>query len=533
MTAYANIGTSFFPLNGVNLFSGFWPMPIKDSAAGYPSGCATDGSGYPNCFVKNFVSNYGATGIFGAHVATTGVGTIVGQFGGHGQVASLGGGREYTYTWSGPQFPSPPTITNPGWNTSIVVNTGSPVRLEWTCQQFEDQHIQNGCSWFCGDHHDYYAAYYSDSTVSIPANFTGGALYGSTTVTVNADTTYSVQCIASTARTPVVTYPSMNINVYVTGSPNIPPPPTPPSNPNTVSGCAVFSSQKISGITSTTTVTTGDASPIGGFVTDNLLRSTTFTLSCNMTDGTTEQSSIYVKIPPIVSVSTSTDAGEPSTSSDFTVALNESSDVSLTIPYTISGNATEGTDYTTLSPHSVTIPAGQTQALVTVSPIDDLLFEGDETAVLTLGSGTGYMLSTSQKIATTTIIDNEFATSLPTSTISMTSCIGTAGPACELGVNPARVRKGTNVTVTWYVSGMIVGANGNSGDSCSITRSPIGGTNFPASSPNGVSSWINTTGVSETIQSITTFTLTCKAPNNTTATSTSKTVNIIPDVKEI
>ncbi|MGC4016593.1 MAG: Calx-beta domain-containing protein [Luteolibacter sp.] len=56
--------------------------------------------------------------------------------------------------------------------------------------------------------------------------------------------------------------------------------------------------------------------------------------------------------------------------------------------YTLSGMATNGTDYQTLS-GTVTIPAGQTSATITVTPIDDYLQEtGGETVILTLTADT-------------------------------------------------------------------------------------------------------------------------------------------------
>lgn len=56
----------------------------------------------------------------------------------------------------------------------------------------------------------------------------------------------------------------------------------------------------------------------------------------------------------------------------------------LTVYFSLSGTATEGTDYTAVSPHSVTFAAGETTATVTIAPIADEETDVDETVILTL-----------------------------------------------------------------------------------------------------------------------------------------------------
>jgi Calx-beta domain len=63
----------------------------------------------------------------------------------------------------------------------------------------------------------------------------------------------------------------------------------------------------------------------------------------------------------------------------------------LTVHFTITGTATNGADYTTI-PTSVMIPAGQLSVTVTVSPIDDLLVEPEETVVLRLAANSAYRI---------------------------------------------------------------------------------------------------------------------------------------------
>ena len=73
---------------------------------------------------------------------------------------------------------------------------------------------------------------------------------------------------------------------------------------------------------------------------------------------------------------------------------------SLTVDYTVSGTATNGTDYQAI-PLSVTFLAGQATADVFVVPIADGITEAAETAVVTLTDGATYDVGTP---ATTSVI---------------------------------------------------------------------------------------------------------------------------------
>jgi Ca2+-binding RTX toxin-like protein len=77
----------------------------------------------------------------------------------------------------------------------------------------------------------------------------------------------------------------------------------------------------------------------------------------------------------------------------------------LTVNYSISGTATNGIDYTSL-PTSVTFAAGSSTATVTIDPTPDTIVESNETAILTLASGTGYTVGT-PNAATGTITNDD------------------------------------------------------------------------------------------------------------------------------
>ncbi|HAA13410.1 MAG TPA: hypothetical protein DCE41_17660, partial [Cytophagales bacterium] len=135
-----------------------------------------------------------------------------------------------------------------------------------------------------------------------------------------------------------------------------------------------------------------------------------------ITGGTSTSASVTITDNDFVTTVTITaqdDTGtEGSDDGQFVVALGKSNDTgsSLTIPYTVSGTATEGTDYASLS-GSVTIDDGQTQATILIDVTDDSDAESNETVTLTLDDGnypTGISSGTSTE-ATVNIIDDDVA----------------------------------------------------------------------------------------------------------------------------
>ena len=116
---------------------------------------------------------------------------------------------------------------------------------------------------------------------------------------------------------------------------------------------------------------------------------------------------------PVISVA-ATDASAAETATGITAnpgqftltRLGGNINQAVTVNYTLTGTATNGTDYTSL-PTSVTFAAGSSTAIVTVTPTNDTIFEATETAILTLATGTGYTVSTTNTAATVNIADND------------------------------------------------------------------------------------------------------------------------------
>ena len=115
--------------------------------------------------------------------------------------------------------------------------------------------------------------------------------------------------------------------------------------------------------------------------------------------------------PEITITATDANASEagPDTGT-YTFSRTGDSSAALTVNFNVTGTATSGTDYTMLGA-SVTFAANQSTKTLTLTPIDDQLEEFDETAILTLATGSGYTVG-SPSSATVTIADDDPAVNL-------------------------------------------------------------------------------------------------------------------------
>lgn len=158
-----------------------------------------------------------------------------------------------------------------------------------------------------------------------------------------------------------------------------------------------------------------------------------------------------------VSISATTNGSEPGTPGQFTVSIAQPVPQAVTVNYTVTGTATAGSDYTTLS-GSIVIPANTTSVSLPVSVLDDLVLENpNETVIVTLNSvssafaGTLAVAPAPNNSATMTIFDNE-------KTASMSATDASGNVAGDTGVvvvtildnlgNPA-----VGVTVSLAVTG--------------------------------------------------------------------------------
>ena len=201
---------------------------------------------------------------------------------------------------------------------------------------------------------------------------------------------------------------------------------------------------------------------------------------------------------PIVTV-TATDATAAEGGSDFgtfTITRTGGTSAALQVNFSLSGNATAGSDYASIG-SSVTIPAGAASQTVTISPVDDATVEGTETVTLTLANNSSHNAGTPSN-ATVNISDND--TNPPT--VSLTAPANNATFANDSTINivaDPQDSDGTISKVEFFQGTTKLGED----------TSSIDGYTF---------SWTNVFAGS--------YQLTAKATDNMGATATSSVVNV-------
>ncbi|HXG08918.1 MAG TPA: Calx-beta domain-containing protein, partial [Gemmataceae bacterium] len=154
----------------------------------------------------------------------------------------------------------------------------------------------------------------------------------------------------------------------------------------------------------------------------------------------------------------------------FTVYRTGPTTTDLTVNYTVGGTASRS-DYQEVLSGSVTIPAGAAEATIPLTPVDDDLGEADETVVLTLTSGTDYVVGNPDS-ATVTIANDDV-----TVTVSATDPV-----AAEEGLDPGQFTvTRTGPTDLDLVVSLVIGGTAGDPDDYSLS-------NYPVTIPAGFSS---------------------------------------------
>ncbi len=151
----------------------------------------------------------------------------------------------------------------------------------------------------------------------------------------------------------------------------------------------------------------------------------------------------------------------------LTVTVENPQPIDLNIGYTIStgSTATSGTDYTGLS-GSVTIPAGESSAAIDITIIDDRIDDDDETIILMLSDGTGYVTRGSNTV-TITIADNDMAALLLAPSSLTVIEESNAGYTVALATEPT---DSVTISITGHSSaGLNLSGAGLSGSSLTFT----------------------------------------------------------------
>jgi len=135
----------------------------------------------------------------------------------------------------------------------------------------------------------------------------------------------------------------------------------------------------------------------------------------------------------------------------------------LTVLFAVGGTADNGVDYAAIT-NGVTIPAGQSNAVVTIAPVDDTLIEGDETVVVSLIEDSNYRTAY-PAFATVTIQDNDQRVWLDASDFTA------AEPGTDLGEFTFSRFGTTNAPVTVFYT--ISGTASNGVDYVAIPNSIV------------------------------------------------------------
>lgn len=200
---------------------------------------------------------------------------------------------------------------------------------------------------------------------------------------------------------------------------------------------------------------------------------------------------------PVVSFATGQPlAQESGQAGAFTFTRTGDATAALTVNFTRSGTATSGSDYTAIAtPGSITFPAGQASVDLMVTPIQNTAPEVDETVILTLAAGAGYVIGTPSS-ANVTIADDDVNTITIIATDAFATEAGDAGEFLVSRSGPLSASLTVNFTLT--------GTATNGTDYTSITGSRTFGVGVSSISiPVSPSQDLLTEGNEEVVLSLT------------------------------
>ncbi len=162
----------------------------------------------------------------------------------------------------------------------------------------------------------------------------------------------------------------------------------------------------------------------------------------------------------VLAVTKTADAVEGGANGEFTISLpgtTTTATEAITVNYTLTGTATNGTDYTALT-GSVVIPAGDHEVKIPVSANVDQIIEGTETVILTItgGNSTSFAFTPSTTNASATV-DITDATNTPANrTLSIAKLNDAAEPGTSGRVSialPTGITATENISVSYTVGG--------------------------------------------------------------------------------
>lgn len=139
------------------------------------------------------------------------------------------------------------------------------------------------------------------------------------------------------------------------------------------------------------------------------------------------------------------DASENGDTASIRIQRSGDTSFDLEVSYNIAGSATNGTDYQLIQ-DKITIPAGQAYINIALTPIDDAIAEGTETATFELNESPSY-LTGAQKTTIVYISDND-TPKVPTCSFSNVS-ISQLTRQADFTINYANLPSGTEAAINF------------------------------------------------------------------------------------
>lgn len=182
-----------------------------------------------------------------------------------------------------------------------------------------------------------------------------------------------------------------------------------------------------------------------------------------------------VLTPTVYFVPSQMSASESVGTMHIEVKLSWAYPMNVVVPFTLSGTASPGLDYTTL-PSPVVIPAGSMYADFPIQVANDNLDEADETVIVTMGEPTNAVRSPDLALTVATILDDD-----DQPTVSFTSTSQSARE--DVGVMPVTVRLSAISGLDVMVPFTLDGSTATVGEDYTVT--PYGYVTIPAGYQTG------------------------------------------------
>jgi subtilisin family serine protease/subtilase family serine protease len=141
------------------------------------------------------------------------------------------------------------------------------------------------------------------------------------------------------------------------------------------------------------------------------------------------------------SIAQATEAGL--TAGAFTISRSGDTSEGLVVNISVGGTATPGSDYVEL-PGTIAFEPGSSSVTVPVTPLDDTLFENDESVTLTIAAGAGYTVGNPAS-GIVTIVSDELP---PDLTVSSLTTPSTAAPDTDITITDGTRNLGTGASTS-------------------------------------------------------------------------------------